>query len=219
VRDNPTSTDGKVAGSAKRLAARFYQLKVGHCLTGEYLHWTKSRPTPQCWWCRCPKQTRHHLLKRCPRWKKEQRTLWEEVYKETGRGRERWKAHELFAESECSQSVLDFLSSTDVGKIVPAAEEDSAGSETSEWELRERREREEEREAEAEALGAEDGGDDWKEHRLFLPTPSFMASAEDCEGTIPGRFLLFFPLIRSFAIFLVRRYFSRDRPGRRAKGA
>jgi len=102
VRDNPTSTDGKVAGSAKRLAARFYQLKVGHCLTGEYLHWTKSRPTPQCWWCRCPKQTRHHLLKRCPRWKKELRTLWEEVYKETGRGRGRWKAHELFAESECS---------------------------------------------------------------------------------------------------------------------
>jgi len=38
--------DGTVAGSTKRLAARFYQLKMGHCLTGEYLHWTKSRPTP-----------------------------------------------------------------------------------------------------------------------------------------------------------------------------
>jgi ribonuclease HI len=171
--------DGTVAGSAKRLASRFYQLKTGHCLTGEYLCWTKSRPTPQCWWCRCPRQTRHHLLKRCPRWKKEQRILWEEVYKETGRGRERWKAHELFAESECSQSVLDFLSSTDVGKIVPAVEEDGAGSEVSEWELRERREREEEREAEAEALGAEDEGDAGEELRLFLPTPLFMASAEE----------------------------------------
>jgi len=50
--------NGTVAGSTKRLAARFYQLKTGHCLTGEYLHWTKSRPTPQCWWCQCPKQTR-----------------------------------------------------------------------------------------------------------------------------------------------------------------
>jgi len=44
--------DGTVAGGAKRLASRFYQVKTGHCLTGQYLHWTKSRPTPQCWWCR-----------------------------------------------------------------------------------------------------------------------------------------------------------------------
>jgi len=35
--------DGMVAGSTKRLASRFYQLKMGHYLTGEYLHWTKSR--------------------------------------------------------------------------------------------------------------------------------------------------------------------------------
>jgi len=103
--------------------------------------------------------------------------LWEEVYKETGRGRWRWKAHELFAESECSQTVLNFLFLTDVGKTVPAVEVDDAGSEASQWELRERREREEEREAEAEALGAENEGDIRDEHRLFLPTPPFMASA------------------------------------------
>ena len=41
--------DGAVAGSAKRLAARFYQLKMGHALTCEYLHRTKNRPTAQCW--------------------------------------------------------------------------------------------------------------------------------------------------------------------------
>ena len=44
--------DGVVAGSAKRLASRFYQMKTGHCLSGQYLHWTKNRPTPQSWWCR-----------------------------------------------------------------------------------------------------------------------------------------------------------------------
>jgi len=44
--------DGTVAGSTKRLASRFYQLKTGHCLTGQYLNWTKKRRTPQCWWCR-----------------------------------------------------------------------------------------------------------------------------------------------------------------------
>ena len=30
--------DGTVAGSTKRLASRFYQLKTGHCLTGQYLN-------------------------------------------------------------------------------------------------------------------------------------------------------------------------------------
>ena len=67
--------------------------------------------------------------------------------------------------------VLDFLFSTDVGRIVPAVEVDDTESEASEWELRERREREEERRAAAEALG--DG-----EEPLFLPTPPSMASAE-----------------------------------------
>ena len=58
----------------------------------------------------------------------------------------------------------------------PAGGEADAGSEVSEWELRERREREEERRVEAEALGAVDNMGDGEELPLFLPTPSFMAS-------------------------------------------
>jgi ribonuclease HI len=169
--------DGTVAGSSKRLAARFYQLKTGHARTGEYLHWTKSRPTPQCWWCPHPRQTREHLLKGCPRWRKEQRVLWKEVWKETGRGRGRTKAHELFADPSCSQAVLDFLSSTDVGKTVPAVGVgEDAGSEASEWDLRERAEREEARWAEEHS--AEVDGEAGEERELFLPTPPFMVSAE-----------------------------------------
>jgi len=74
---------------------------------------------------------------------------------------------------------LDFLSSTDVGKTVPAAEVDDAASEASEWELREAEEREAERRVEE--LGAEDQGGIQEEHRLFHPTPSFMASARTEE--------------------------------------
>jgi len=36
--------DGTVAGSFKRLASKFYQLKTGHCFTGQYLNWGNSRP-------------------------------------------------------------------------------------------------------------------------------------------------------------------------------
>jgi len=169
--------DGTVAESNKRLASRFYQLKMGHCRTGQYLHWAKARLTAQCWWCQCSVQTRDHLLKGCPKWKGQQKTLWEEVWKETGRGKSRWKAHELFAYRRCSRAVLDFLSSTDVGKIVPAVEvEDDAGSEASEWELRERREQEEERKVEE--LGAEEGLVAGEGTLRFLATPPFMASAE-----------------------------------------
>ena len=170
--------DGTVAGSTKRLAWRFYQLKTGHYRTGQYLHWAKVRPTAQCWWCRCPTQTRDHLLKGCPEWKGQQRTLWKEVWEETGRGKRRWRAHELFADRRCSKAVLDFLPSTDMGMVVPAGEaEDDAGSESSEWELRERWEREEEREAVAVALGTGDEAGGGEEPPLFLPTPPFMASA------------------------------------------
>jgi hypothetical protein len=85
----------------------------------------------------------------------------------------RWKVRNLLADERCSRAVLDFLATTDVGRRVPAPAEEDAQSEASEWELRERREREEERRAEVEALGAE------VEELLFLPTPTFMASAEE----------------------------------------
>jgi len=79
--------DGTVAGSTKRLASRFYQVKTGHSLAGQYLNWTKNRPTPQCWWCRYPNQTREHLFKVCPEWKAQQKILWAEAKKRPGGGR------------------------------------------------------------------------------------------------------------------------------------
>ena len=55
---------------------------------------------------------------------------------------------------------------------MPAVEEGAdAGSEVSEWELREHQEREEERTEEAEVLGT------GEEPPLFLPTPPFRVSA------------------------------------------
>jgi ribonuclease HI len=165
--------DQTVAGSTKRHASRFYQLKTGHCLTAQYLNWTKTRPTAQCWWCPYRTQTREHCFKACPAWKEQQKTLWAEVRRETGRWKSRWKVRDLLADERCSRAVLDFLATTDVGRRVPAPAEEDAESETSEWELRERRESEEERRAEAEELGAE------VEEPLFLPTPAFMASAEE----------------------------------------
>ena len=158
--------DGSVAGSTKRLASRFYQLKTGHCLTGQYLNWTKNRPTPQCWWCRYRTQTRDQLFKECPEWKPQQKILWAEVKKETGRWKDRWKVRDLLADGRCSQAVSDCLATTDVGRRAPA-EEDDAVSAASELEVREW--------TEEQGAGAEEP--DGEGPSLFLPTPDFMASA------------------------------------------
>ena len=43
--------DSIPAVANKRLASRFYHLKSGHCLIGQYLQWTKNRPSARCRWC------------------------------------------------------------------------------------------------------------------------------------------------------------------------
>ena len=53
----------------------------------------------------------------------QQKVLWAEVLKETGRRKGRWKIQDLLADQRCSQTVLDYLTSTDVGRTVPAVEE------------------------------------------------------------------------------------------------
>ena len=63
--------------------------------------------------------------------------------------------------------MLDFLTTTDVGRMVPregVGGEEDRGSEVSEGELREQAE-------------VEEGGEE--SQRLFLPAPPFMASAEE----------------------------------------
>jgi len=90
------------------------------------------------------------------------------VKKETGRWKGRWKVRDLLADGRCSPAVLDFLSSTDVGRRVPAESEDDAVSAVSELEVREW--------LEEQGVGAEGAGAGG-EPPLFLPTPDFMASA------------------------------------------
>jgi hypothetical protein len=104
-----------VAGSSKRLASRFYQLKTGHCPTSQYLRWDGLQVLV------VPVQdtdTGAHLQS-CPRWKAQQKILWAKVRKEAGRGKDRFKIQDHLADARCSRAVLDFLSITDVGRRAP----------------------------------------------------------------------------------------------------
>jgi len=65
-------------------------------------------------------------------------------FRDPTRGRDRTKITELLADERCSQAVLGFLATTDVGRTSgpPVAEEgDGVASEASEWEDRKREER------------------------------------------------------------------------------
>ena len=107
-----------------------------------------------CWWCQYKIQTREHLFKNCPQWKSQQKTLWATVLEETRKlpgplwGRDRTSIAELLADERCSQAVLDFLATTDVGRM----SDPPVTSEASEWEAREQAERAWER-REEERLG------------------------------------------------------------------
>ena len=102
-------------------------------------------------------------MKNCPQWKHQQKTLWAPVLTETRktpgptRGRDRTQIAELLADERCSQALLDFNATTDVGRTsgpTVAADEDGAASEASVWDAREQAERAAERLAEEEWLGA-----------------------------------------------------------------
>jgi len=45
--------------------------------------------------------------------------MWAKVEKETKRGKRKWKMAELFADERCSEAILGFLRTTDVGRKVP----------------------------------------------------------------------------------------------------
>jgi hypothetical protein len=112
--------DGTVAGGSKRHAPRLCQLKTGRCLTGQYLNWTKCRLIAQCWWCPCRIQARRARppLQGARLVEGLAEILWPEVKKETGRRKSPWKVQDLLADERCRKLVLDFLTTTDVGRLV-----------------------------------------------------------------------------------------------------
>jgi len=170
--------DSVVADCTKRLASRYYQLKTGHARTGQHLHWAKVRLTAQCWWCERPSQTRDQPLQGVPGMEAAAKGA-------VGRGAEGdGKVEELVEDTgpTCRQDAERQCWTSSPQRMWEGwchLWKDSAGSQTSEWELRERPEREEEQEAEAKELGAAGGSGAGEELPLFLPTPSFMASADE----------------------------------------
>ena len=125
---NPT-----FAKTPKTLAARFYQLKVGHGAVGVFLKRIGVVETDDCWWCGAPEQSVDHVYTKCRKWGSQRRSLKKEL-KEVEIRRERrperkWLAA-LLADEQAVKPLIRLLSHTEIGKRKGAAEK------AAEWEKR-----------------------------------------------------------------------------------
>ena len=59
--------------------------------------------------------------------------MWAKVEKDTKRGKRKWEMAKLFADGRCSEAILEFLRTTDVGREDPVekaeAESNDPGAE------------------------------------------------------------------------------------------
>jgi ribonuclease HI len=107
----------RLLGEAKKkIAGRYFQLKVGHALTGVYLERIKKKEGPECLWCGHKRQTTEHLFKWCPKWRKQQDNLWRRLRKKC-----KWKDKtkiemgQVFENDDAVKAVLKFLKEMEVG--------------------------------------------------------------------------------------------------------
>jgi ribonuclease HI len=131
IRERKSYTPPKKSGfrkelkkEKKRLAARFYQLNTGHCLTAPYLKRIKKTDSDLCWWCEDGRsvQTRHHLFTECREFRPQIRRLWKSVGDKLNWKHPRSKKiSDLFSDDRVTKDVLRFLKDTGVGKVKTGA--------------------------------------------------------------------------------------------------
>ena len=113
----------QLGGTQKELAGRFYRLLSGHANIGSFLHRIGTVGDDTCWLCDTgQRQTRFHLVARCPTLRGQQRVLCKRVERlcdwEEPRARE---VRLLFDDVRAAPAVLTFLRDMRVGRIVPQA--------------------------------------------------------------------------------------------------
>jgi hypothetical protein len=99
--------------ASKRLAMRYYELKIGHAVIGTHLKRINTIQDDRCWWCNQSEQrTIRHLFKFCPKWRREREVLSKKIKKSL------WHHHDMarmFEDTASMEHILNFLKSTEVG--------------------------------------------------------------------------------------------------------
>ena len=110
--------DPAVVTAPKKIASCYYQLKVGHAVTGAFLYRIKARTSASCQGCQASIESVRHLLLECREWRRQQASLYKALEKtkvalpsET----EAYPEKRLLEDSRVSETLIQFLKETRVG--------------------------------------------------------------------------------------------------------
>ncbi|ODM21420.1 hypothetical protein SI65_02263 [Aspergillus cristatus] len=109
--------DPTAAVAPKHLASRYFQLKSGHAAIGEHLHQIQAQEDATCKGCGLSRETIHHLLFECRRWRHQRNKLYRDleldgVMRPTAA--EEHPQGRLLGEPRATRALLQFLASTSV---------------------------------------------------------------------------------------------------------
>jgi hypothetical protein len=121
--------------SQKRLATRYYQLKIGHAVIGTHFKRINTIDDDRCWWCNTSeRQPARHLFKECRKWRREREELKKKI--KIGLWNNNNMAY-MFKDKGCTEYILKFIKETGVGnktKEKEMQERDEERDEVNGWE-------------------------------------------------------------------------------------
>ena len=103
----------------KELAGRYYQFLAGNGSFGPYPKRMKKVDSDRCRFCNTgERQSRFHLVARCPAWAVQARVMWKRIRRLCEkRGPVAPSVRAMFGDSRAAPAVLTFLRDTRVGKM------------------------------------------------------------------------------------------------------
>jgi ribonuclease HI len=110
--------DPALAAAPKRIASRYYQLKMGHAAVGAYLQKVQARESGACRGCQAPSETVHHLLFECREWRRQRGTLFRALVKAKVALPTIAEDHpegRIFGDLRATKAILQFLTNTTIG--------------------------------------------------------------------------------------------------------
>ena len=110
--------DPTVAAAPKRIASRYYQLKVGHAAIGAYLKKVQAQESGTCRGCHAPSETVYHLLFECREWRRQRGALYTALEKAKvalPTAAEDHPEGRILGDPRATKAILQFLTNTTVG--------------------------------------------------------------------------------------------------------
>jgi hypothetical protein len=107
-----------VAAAPKRIASRYYQLKVGHAAIGAYLKKVQAQESGTCRGCHAPSETVYHLLFECREWRRQRGALYTALEKAKvalPTAAEDHPEGRILGDPRATKAILQFLTNTTVG--------------------------------------------------------------------------------------------------------